>query len=110
MAMKHRLDAIKQAIIKVGDGRGFMIEAEKDRLVITCGHCLPFLPPCHLMSYLKERTYGGLLGHIDDPAPKVWAECLFVNPIADVAVLSGPDSQSLYEEMEKYEELTDGLP
>jgi hypothetical protein len=27
----------------------------------------------------------------------VWAECLFVDPIADLAVLGAPDSQELHD-------------
>jgi Trypsin-like peptidase domain len=108
--MKNKLDTVKNAIIKVDDGRGFIIEANKERVIITCGHCLPFFPPCHGLSYLEERTYPALLGSIGDAPPTIWAECLFVDPIADVAVLCGPDSQALYEEAEKYEELTDELP
>jgi hypothetical protein len=35
----------------------------------------------------------------------VWAECLFVDPIADIAVLGQPDSQALSEEADAYNEL-----
>jgi hypothetical protein len=35
----------------------------------------------------------------------VWAECLFADPIADVAVLGSPDNQALYDEADAYEEL-----
>src|SRR5580700_2349124 len=90
------------AVIKVGDGRGFVIEQRistavlkskltgrirlrpfvERRLVVTAAHCLPHFPPCHGASLLEERTYGRLLGTLDAPKRrKVWAECLFVDPI-----------------------------
>ena len=65
--------------------------------VITASHCLPYLPPAHPASPLEERTYANLLGHLGE-SPTVWAECLFADPVADVAVLGQPDSQSLYAE------------
>jgi hypothetical protein len=34
-----------RSVIKVGDGRGFVVETEREeRLIITAGHCLPQLP------------------------------------------------------------------
>jgi hypothetical protein len=37
----------------------------------------------------------------------VWAECLFADPIGDIAVLGSPDGQELNEEAAAYEALTD---
>ena len=37
----------------------------------------------------------------------VWAECLFADPIADIAVLDSPDNQELFEQAEAYEALVD---
>jgi hypothetical protein len=53
---------------------------------------------------LHERTYEGLLGQLGTE-PKVWAECLFADPIADVAVLGSPDDQELSEQAEAYRTL-----
>jgi hypothetical protein len=75
------------------------------RFVITAGHCLPRLPPCCTFSHYEERTYQRLLGLLDVAKPTVWAECLFVDPIADLAVLAAPDSQTLHEENEQYKAL-----
>jgi hypothetical protein len=50
------------AVIQVGTGRGFVVEAQDARLVITAGHCLPWFPPCHPAAYLNDRTYRDLLG------------------------------------------------
>jgi hypothetical protein len=85
------LDAAKQAVVVVGDGRGFIVEAGYRRLVITAAHCLPHFPPCCGASHLHERTYEGLLGQLG-AEPKVWAECRFADPIADVAVLGSPQT------------------
>jgi len=38
-----------------------------------------------------DRTYKRLLGTLDAKELTVWAECLFVDPIADLAVLGVPD-------------------
>jgi hypothetical protein len=87
--------ALMTSIIRVGKGRGFVVEdAERfarfgfrgDCLVVTAAHCLPFFPPCHSCSYLHERTYKALLGPLGQK-PTVWAECLFADPIGDIAVL-----------------------
>jgi hypothetical protein len=84
-----------------------MVVASKfQRLVITAGHCLPRLPPSHTASYIWERTYERLLGPLDAKEPTVWAECLFVDPIADLAVLGIPDGQELFDKNKQYEALT----
>jgi hypothetical protein len=46
-------DVVQQAtcaVLQVGGGRGFVVEVNGDRYVITAAHCLPFFPPCHAMS------------------------------------------------------------
>jgi hypothetical protein len=98
------------AIIRVGDGRGFLVErAPWPHRVITAAHCLPYLPPAHPASYTHERTYANLLGPLNG-ALAVWAECLFVDPIADLAVLDSPDGQVLYDESEAYETFMENRP
>jgi hypothetical protein len=37
----------------------------------------------------------------------VWAECVFANPVADIAVLGQPDNQALCEEADAYDELVE---
>jgi hypothetical protein len=78
------------AIIAVGGGRGFIVEAKQSgRIVITAGHCLPHLPPA--CSYANaERIYPDLLGALGAEC-RIWARCLFVDPIADIAVLGWPE-------------------
>jgi len=58
----------------------------------------------HPALYLHERTFEDLLAPLG-AAPTVWAECLFVDPIADVAVLDSPDNQALYDQADAYEEM-----
>lgn len=99
-------DEAKRAIVKVGAGRGFAVQGVRDRLVVTAGHCLPVFPPCHSASYTEERTYKNLLGPIGEK-PAVLAECLFADPICDVAVLGPPDGQEFFDECEAYETLMD---
>jgi Trypsin-like peptidase domain len=99
-----------RCVVRVGDGRGFIINHRaKGRLVITAAHCLPKLPPAHAASFAYERAFE-LLGTLDGSKTSVWAECLFVNPVADVAVLGCPDNQELFDQAAVYDELTEGAP
>ncbi len=93
-----------RAVIKVGLGRGFVVQSGRRRLIITAAHCLPSFPPCHGASFTEERTYAQLLGPLGNE-PSVWAECLFADPIGDIAVLGEPDGQELSDECEAYDEL-----
>jgi hypothetical protein len=102
-------DNLTRSILRVGDGRGFVVNHRKymgydEPVVITAAHCLPFLPPPHPAMYLSERTYRALLGPLG-AEPAVWAECMFADPVADIAVLGSPDSQDLHEQAEAYERL-----
>jgi hypothetical protein len=92
----------KRALVKVADGRGFVVQG-RERMVITAGHCLPGLPPCISYAASHERTYP-LLGSLRGPLTvAILTEYLFVDPIADIAVLGPPDGQDFYEEHEAYE-------
>lgn len=107
--------AVAQAVVKVGDGgRGFTVETEHfnriSRVIITAAHCLrPSLPPAHPWSYTEARTYPRLLGPLGKAKPTVWGECLFADPLADIAVLGSPDNQALGDEANAYDELMDGI-
>jgi hypothetical protein len=59
--MIPNLTKAKSAVLTVGKGRGFVIKSRGEHVVVTAAHCLPRLPPCHGMSYTKERTYSKLL-------------------------------------------------
>lgn len=90
-------------IVRVGDGRGFVVEGTRGRYVITAAHCLPELPPA---DYLDEFTYRSLLGPMGGEC-EVWAVCLFADPVADIAVLGPVDNQRLGKQADVYEALVD---
>src|SRR5215213_7452697 len=79
------------SVIRVGEGRGFVMEADRQRLVITAGHCLPEIPSPESHAYPKDRTFLKLIGPLGDQ-PSVAVECRFVDPISDLAVLGPPDA------------------
>ncbi len=103
------LEHLKRSIIAVDGGRGFVVEADRGRFVITAAHNLPFLPPPMIFSYLHERTYRSLLGTLGG-GRDIAAECVFVDPVSDVAVLGGPSHDDLYDELERFEELVNNVP
>lgn len=99
------------AVITVGQGRGFLVKTLDDRvLVVTAAHCLPKLPPAHAASFTQDRTYFEFLAPLSTDRPSVAAECVFVDPVADVAVLSAVDGQAIPDEDEAYEQLIEGRP
>lgn len=107
------LETAKQAVVTVGGGRGFILNTDQ-RLIITAAHCLPHLPPAHRCvlpgMYLQERNYKDVVGQIGEDQQKIWAECLFADPVADIAVLGEPDSQVLSNQAEAYEDIVAHLP
>ncbi len=108
-------DVAKSAVVTVGEGRGFIIEAAllhrfPVRLIVTAAHCLPHLPPALATASSEERTYAKLLGRLDEREPKVWAECVFADPVSDIAVLGTPDGQEVYDKAMAYDELTNNVP
>jgi hypothetical protein len=80
------------AVGKAG-GRGFVIETRaRNRLVLTAAHCLPSMPIAHPWAD-DDRTWR-LLAPLDEK-PSIIAECYFVDPVADVAILGPPCDQNL---------------
>jgi hypothetical protein len=76
-----------------------------EQVVVTGAHCLPRLPePCSAR-FTEEVTYQRILGGLLDREPIVSAECLFVDPIADIAVIGKPDYELFGEEAQRYQEL-----
>lgn len=91
-------------VVRVRYGRGFVI---KGGYVITAAHCLRRLPRLGARcAGGAELTYKHLLGKLGGRAT-VWAECVFADPIADIAVLQSPDDQELREEAGRYRDLLD---
>ena len=106
-----RFDAehAERAVLKVGNGRGFVMEIGlgsngMTRIVITAAHCLEGLPPAMTFAAAEDKTYHNLLGPIDSEDLLVAAECLFADPVADLAVLGEPDTEVFYEEAEAFVE------
>ena len=105
------------SVITVDKGRGFIIEHRalfdfgggvrrlRRKLVVTASHCLPHAPKMPCYSY-QEATYANLLAPLGEE-PTVWAECLFFDPVSDLAILGEPDNQELGEESEAYAFLVD---
>jgi hypothetical protein len=58
-------DVAKRAVVRVGDGRGFVVGADEYRYVITAAHCLPKHPEPHLANGPDELTYANLIGPVE---------------------------------------------
>jgi hypothetical protein len=105
------------AVVKVGDGRGFVVGGSSNRHVITAAHCLPQerYPVPHLANSVSELTIPNIIGALGEEKRTIWAQLSVLNLIDDLAVLSAPDDQALWEPNEEYEEflthaLTIGKP
>jgi len=104
-------DRWTSAVLKLGHGRGFVVSyGEDERAIITDAHCLPtdeagrlLLPPAHKMSH-EERIYPFLLARIGGAEAIVEAQCLFVDPIADIAVL-GPSGEEGSDRFNAYQKV-----
>jgi hypothetical protein len=114
-------DSLTRGILRVGGGRGFVVKRRvrlfEERIIITAAHCIEHarrldkkrgLPSCHPWRFLNEQTYPRLLGPLG-AKPTVWATCLFVDPIADIAVLGQPDNQALSQEADAYDRLVESM-
>ena len=108
-------EAAKSAVVVVGPGggRGFVMESAfgrgkhmlSERLIVTAAHCLPSLPPAHPLSYLDEKIYLDVLSSLEAETPHIPAECIYVDPVADIAILAEPDVQDFFERWEEYNAL-----
>ncbi|MBB2674539.1 UNVERIFIED_ORG: hypothetical protein GGE44_004117 [Rhizobium esperanzae] len=103
----------KDSVVRVGHGRGFVARTVHSPIIITCAHCLPHMPPAiGGIMMTEERTYPRLVGALGDE-PSIMVECLFADPVADVAVLGEPDGDILWNEAEAYHAFVEdrkGLP
>ena len=95
---------MKGTVIQVRDGRGFVIATKEARYVVTAAHCLQNLPSVDAAAHSQNRTYRDFLGPLGGPRD-VWAECVFANPVADLAVLARPDDQALSDRAAAYDHL-----
>jgi hypothetical protein len=110
------LNDLVGSVVRVGDGRGFVVADGDERImdggkgyIVTAAHCLPFVPPAHLARYLSEGTFRDLVGPLG-AEPDVTVECVFVDPVADLAVLGAPDNQAMSDECDRYEGFLSALP
>jgi hypothetical protein len=101
-----------KSLVRVGDGgRGFVVQARewfRHYYVITAAHCLPEIPRPPVEREHWEETFGNMLGPLGGEAT-VWAECKYVDPISDIAVLGTPDRQALFKEAAAYDALMEPL-
>jgi hypothetical protein len=94
-------------VVQVGDGRGFIIATKRARYVVTAAHCVEKpLPSPDPARYFEEATYRNFIGPLGGPR-SVWAECVFIDLIADIAVFGQPETQVLYKQAQVYETLTE---
>ena len=105
-----KTDASK-SVVKVGD-RGFVVEYQQEwppeapkqftteRVVITAAHCLPQIPQGVFDD--DGKLYKNLLGLLDDRNLGVSAECMFVDPVSDIAILCAPKSPDLWKKMRHF--------
>ncbi len=106
------MNDLAASVIRVGNGRGV-----RRCYVVTAAHCLQkrvendelvgALPP--VLSDLGQRTYTRFIGPRNEE-PTIAAECLFADPVGDIAVLGCPDGQALFDEAESYVKFTSLLP
>jgi hypothetical protein len=102
-------DTITSAVIQAGKygGRGFIVAAGDSRYVITAAHCIFHrLPFPHSARYADEVTFKNLIGPLGGKR-NIWAECVFIDPIADIAVFGASDVQDLHEQAAAYDALTE---
>jgi hypothetical protein len=72
------------------------------RIIVTAAHCLPYQPPPAAIVGAEEKTYFDLISGLGGPASSVAAECLFADPVSDLAVLGEPDDQQWPEASDAY--------
>jgi hypothetical protein len=82
-----------------------VVAGESHLYVITAAHVLPYVPT---PLALEEAIYRSLLGPLA-AIPTVWAQCVFVDPVADIAVLGPPDHQELPNQFEAYQALLNSV-
>ena len=71
-------------------------EHEKRHYVATAAHCLRELPPADAASHPHERAVYNLLARLGEE-PSISAEVVFVDSVADIALLTAPDPDALKE-------------
>jgi hypothetical protein len=88
-----KLKIAKRAVIRVGNGRGFIVGAGESRYVITAAHCLPVdhLPTPHLANSSSELTFPNIIGRVAAKRRTIWGELCVFSRTDDLAVFCQPD-------------------
>jgi hypothetical protein len=85
-----------ETIVRVGDGRGFIVGTDNFRVTVTAAHCVPseIYPPPHLSNSSQELFRRDLIRRRARRANKtVWAEFCALSLIDDIAAFGTPDDQ-----------------
>lgn len=93
------------AIVRVGDGRGFVVAGKQSCFVITARHCLRDFPLSPPGWDSMTNTCADLLGPLR-AARTVAARCVFADPISDLAILGPPCQGPSPEGYKRFVELT----
>src|SRR5262249_45534809 len=101
------LEKARRGVVRVGSGRGFVVEGKLGLFIVTAAHCLKIRIPCASFAVPLERICRRL-GHLGErKKPTVWGECCFIDPIADIAVLQQPDPEVFCEHSEEWDAMVD---
>lgn len=95
--MQSNLETLKSAVVRVGKGRGFLVDSGSRTLIITAAHCLPRIPEAYSASDVQMRCYPSLVSQVGS-SESLPAECIFADPTADIAVLCSPDRGGIDED------------
>lgn len=97
-----------KAVVRVGDGRGFVIAGKQSRFVITARHCLRDFPVSQPGYDAGKNTCSNLLGALGT-AKTVAARCVFADSINDLAILGPPCFGLFPEGYRRFVELTERM-
>lgn len=103
--MRQGFEALKEGVVRVGHGRGFLVAGFHEVLIITAASCLAKGSAASDAS--PESHSKALVGPLH-VTPGVIADCLFADPFADLAVLRCPNEQSHPHQANAYEHLVAG--
>ena len=79
----------------ISHGRGFVVNYDDhNRFVLTASHCLPFFRPAIAYRTLRSEPTRRCSRHWVGNSPFL-AECLFADPISDIALLGSRDNQEV---------------
>lgn len=77
------------AVVRVGDGRGFVVAGKQSCFVVTARHCLGDFPVSPPFDNPETNTCSDLLGPLGAPRT-IPARCVFADAINDLALLGAP--------------------